>query len=95
VHEEHERAALELCEAMTLIGDGHVPDPVWDRGRGVRREGADSPDVRDRVDQLVEPALHHGSGRAGDYEPFVMVAVGGLAMLVAVRLFQRRDLTGA
>jgi AhpD family alkylhydroperoxidase len=29
--EEHERAALELCEAMTLIRDGHVQDPVWDR----------------------------------------------------------------
>jgi AhpD family alkylhydroperoxidase len=31
LYEEHERAALELCEAMTLIGDGHVPDSVWDR----------------------------------------------------------------
>jgi alkylhydroperoxidase family enzyme len=31
MYEEHERAALELCEAMTLIGDGHVPDPVWGR----------------------------------------------------------------
>ena len=31
LYEEHERAALGLCEAMTLIGDGHVPDPVWDR----------------------------------------------------------------
>jgi alkylhydroperoxidase family enzyme len=30
LYEEHERAALELCEAMTLIGDGHVPDQVWD-----------------------------------------------------------------
>jgi AhpD family alkylhydroperoxidase len=28
-----ERAALELCEAMTLIGDGHVPDAVWERAR--------------------------------------------------------------
>jgi AhpD family alkylhydroperoxidase len=31
LYEESERAALELCEAMTLIGDGHVPDPVWNR----------------------------------------------------------------
>jgi AhpD family alkylhydroperoxidase len=31
LYEEHERAALELCEAMTMIGDGHVPDAVWDR----------------------------------------------------------------
>jgi AhpD family alkylhydroperoxidase len=28
-----ERAALALCEAMTLIGDGHVPDAVWERAR--------------------------------------------------------------
>ena len=27
---ERERAALGLCEAMTLITDGHVPDDVWD-----------------------------------------------------------------
>jgi AhpD family alkylhydroperoxidase len=31
LYEEHERAALALCEAVTLIRDGHVPDPVWDR----------------------------------------------------------------
>jgi AhpD family alkylhydroperoxidase len=29
-----ERAGLELCEAMTLIGDGHVSDQVWERARG-------------------------------------------------------------
>jgi AhpD family alkylhydroperoxidase len=28
---DEERAALELCEAMTLIADGHVPDEVWER----------------------------------------------------------------
>jgi AhpD family alkylhydroperoxidase len=26
----HERAALELCEAITLVADSHVPDDVWD-----------------------------------------------------------------
>jgi AhpD family alkylhydroperoxidase len=31
LYEDRERAALELCEAMTLIGDGHVQDSVWDR----------------------------------------------------------------
>ena len=31
LYEEHERAALELCEAMTLIRDAHVPDAVWNR----------------------------------------------------------------
>ena len=65
LYEEHERAALELCEAMTLIGDGHVPDPIWDRAAApVRGEGADPPHVRDHLDQLVEPALDHGSPRA-------------------------------
>jgi AhpD family alkylhydroperoxidase len=28
---ERERAALELCEAVTLVADSHVPDEVWDR----------------------------------------------------------------
>jgi AhpD family alkylhydroperoxidase len=30
---ERERAALGLCEAMTLIADAHVPEAVWDRAR--------------------------------------------------------------
>jgi AhpD family alkylhydroperoxidase len=30
-YSEREQAALELCEAMTLIADGHVPDDVWER----------------------------------------------------------------
>jgi AhpD family alkylhydroperoxidase len=28
---DHERAALELCEAITLIREGHVPDATWER----------------------------------------------------------------
>ncbi len=31
LYDARERAALELCEAMTLISDGQVPDEVWDR----------------------------------------------------------------
>ena len=31
LYDTRERAALELCEAMTLISDDHVPDEVWDR----------------------------------------------------------------
>ncbi|HEU4973700.1 MAG TPA: carboxymuconolactone decarboxylase family protein [Baekduia sp.] len=31
LYDERERAALELCEAMTLVTDGHVPDAVWER----------------------------------------------------------------
>jgi AhpD family alkylhydroperoxidase len=33
LYNERERAALELCESMTLITDGHVPDDVWERAR--------------------------------------------------------------
>src|SRR3954452_14591226 len=33
LYDERERAALELCEAMTLVVDGHVPDGVWERAR--------------------------------------------------------------
>ena len=31
LYDARERAALELCEAMTLISDDQVPDEVWDR----------------------------------------------------------------
>jgi AhpD family alkylhydroperoxidase len=31
LYDARERAALELCEAMTLITEGHVPDDVWER----------------------------------------------------------------
>jgi AhpD family alkylhydroperoxidase len=31
LYDEREQAALALCEAMTLITDGHVPDHVWER----------------------------------------------------------------
>jgi AhpD family alkylhydroperoxidase len=33
LYEDHERAALELCEAVTRVADGHVPDEVWDLAR--------------------------------------------------------------
>ena len=29
LYSEREQAALELCEAITLITDGHVADDVW------------------------------------------------------------------
>ena len=32
-YSEREQAALDLCEAMTLIHTGGVPDHVWDRAR--------------------------------------------------------------
>jgi AhpD family alkylhydroperoxidase len=33
LYDEREQAALELCEAMTFIADGHVRDAVWARVR--------------------------------------------------------------
>jgi AhpD family alkylhydroperoxidase len=38
LYDEREQAALELCEAMTFISDGHVPDRVWARVRGAFTE---------------------------------------------------------
>ena len=35
LYDERERAALALCEAMTLISDGHVPDEVWHQAEAV------------------------------------------------------------
>ncbi len=29
LYSDRERAALLLCDAMTLVAEGHVPDPVW------------------------------------------------------------------
>lgn len=34
-YDERERAALALCEAMTLLHEGHVPDDVWAAARAV------------------------------------------------------------
>jgi AhpD family alkylhydroperoxidase len=31
VYSDRERAALDLCEAITLVADTHVPDDVWER----------------------------------------------------------------
>jgi|SRR5689334_19491697 AhpD family alkylhydroperoxidase len=33
--DERERAALALCEAMTVIDDGHVPGEVWEQANAV------------------------------------------------------------
>jgi AhpD family alkylhydroperoxidase len=39
VYSDRERAALELCEAITLVSEGHVPDEVWERARASFDEG--------------------------------------------------------
>jgi AhpD family alkylhydroperoxidase len=31
LYDDRERAAIELCEAITLVADSHVPDDPWDR----------------------------------------------------------------
>jgi AhpD family alkylhydroperoxidase len=33
LYSDRERAALELCEAITLVAETHVPDDVWERPR--------------------------------------------------------------
>ncbi len=33
LYSDRERAALALCEAMTLVADGQVPDEVWEQAR--------------------------------------------------------------
>jgi AhpD family alkylhydroperoxidase len=35
LYDERERAALALCDAMTLISEGHVPDEVWQQAEAV------------------------------------------------------------
>jgi len=35
LYSEREQAALELCEAITMITNGHVADEVWERARAV------------------------------------------------------------
>jgi AhpD family alkylhydroperoxidase len=35
LYDERERAALALCDAMTTIVDGHVPDDVWQEAASV------------------------------------------------------------
>lgn len=36
-YSERERAALAVCDAMTLIAPGHVPDEVWERATAAFR----------------------------------------------------------
>ena len=38
LYDERERAALALCEAMTLVAERHVPDEVWERARATFSE---------------------------------------------------------
>ena len=65
LYDERERAALELCEAMTLISEGHVPDEVWERADAALGGELAQVVVRDRRDQHLEPAVDHGAGGAG------------------------------
>jgi AhpD family alkylhydroperoxidase len=39
LYSERERAALELCEAMTLVAQTHVPDAAWQRARASFDDG--------------------------------------------------------
>jgi AhpD family alkylhydroperoxidase len=33
LYDDREQAALELCEAVTMVADTHVPDEVWQRAQ--------------------------------------------------------------
>ncbi len=83
LYSERERAALALCEAITLISDGQVPDKVWERARAAFDEH--------ELSQLVfaitainawNPPHDHGSGGA---RPLQAGAVRGLASAGAGR----------
>ena len=39
LYSERERAALELCESITLVAETHVPDAAWQRARAAFDEG--------------------------------------------------------
>jgi AhpD family alkylhydroperoxidase len=39
LYSERERGALALCEAITLVTEGHVPDEVWNRASASFDEG--------------------------------------------------------
>ncbi len=71
-YDERERAALELCEAITLVSETHVPDEVWERAR--RALGAELPQAvfaavainawnRLQIAARAEPG-HHRPGEA-------------------------------
>lgn len=71
------RAGLELCDAVRLVADGHVPDKVWEEA-----EATSKPDelaqvvFRDRGDQRLEPARDHRPNQArGQYQPPLANAV--------------------
>src|SRR5690349_24266983 len=76
LYEERERAALDLCEAMTLVADGHVPDEVWHRAAAAFGE--------DELAQLVfaiaaintwNRLMITSRVEPGHYEPGMMEAV--------------------
>ena len=45
LYSDRERAALALCEAVTLIADAHVPDEAWDAAAAALRAERARPSV--------------------------------------------------
>ena len=63
LYSERERAALELCEAMTLIADGSARRRLGACTRPPSTSTSSSQVVyRDRGDQHLEPAEDHHAG---------------------------------
>ena len=70
LYSERERAALELCEAMTEIAGRWRAERCLGAGCGrLRRGGARPGGVRDRGHQHVEPPADHYAGGAGPLLP--------------------------
>jgi AhpD family alkylhydroperoxidase len=55
-YSDRERAALELCEAITVVTQGHVPADVWERAAAVfDRDELAQVGHGGRCDQRMEP----------------------------------------
>jgi AhpD family alkylhydroperoxidase len=61
VYSKRERAALALCDAMTLIHDGHVPDAIWDEARAAFGDQ----DVAQLVFAIIRSRIPPSAPRAG------------------------------
>lgn len=79
LYSERERAALAVCDAMTLIAPGHVPDEVWERATAAFRN--------DELAQLVfavtainawNRLMITARVEPGHYQPAPRAAVSGV-----------------
>jgi AhpD family alkylhydroperoxidase len=69
LYDDRERAALALCEAVTLLAEGHVPDEVWERAEAAL--GAELAQVLFAVTAINawNRLMIASRAEAGHYEP--------------------------